>query len=194
MRCSARRRRAAATISIARVIFWMFLTEEIRFLTSLSAMASVVPLVRHGVPGRPPAPPGKDAVPQETLWDFKGRGRRQAVISGRSRGVRACGWGHRLGLRPDGLGLGLALLLLRLLAPAALLVADRVLLGERVALLVEVVAEVVGELLDRVAQRLLGPVGPVAGAHLVQRVGGVGVQALDQLLVELGHAVDADAV
>jgi len=34
MRCSARRRRAAATISIARVIFWMFLTEEIRFLTS----------------------------------------------------------------------------------------------------------------------------------------------------------------
>ena len=34
MRCSARRRRAAATISIARVIFWMFLTEAIRFLTS----------------------------------------------------------------------------------------------------------------------------------------------------------------
>src|SRR3954471_6280988 len=34
MRCSARRRRAAATISMARVIFSMFLTEEIRFLTS----------------------------------------------------------------------------------------------------------------------------------------------------------------
>jgi hypothetical protein len=34
IRCSARRRRAAATISIARVIFWMFFTEEIRFLTS----------------------------------------------------------------------------------------------------------------------------------------------------------------
>src|ERR1700722_4204085 len=34
MRCSARRRRAAATISIARVIFWMFLTEEILVLTS----------------------------------------------------------------------------------------------------------------------------------------------------------------
>ena len=32
--CSARRRRAAATISIARVILWMFLTEEMRFLTS----------------------------------------------------------------------------------------------------------------------------------------------------------------
>ena len=35
MRCSARRSRAAATISIARVIFWMFLTLEMRFLTSL---------------------------------------------------------------------------------------------------------------------------------------------------------------
>src|SRR5205807_9798517 len=32
--CSARRRRAAATISIARVIFWMFLTAPMRFLTS----------------------------------------------------------------------------------------------------------------------------------------------------------------
>ena len=39
MRCSARRRRAAATISIARVIFWMFLTDAMRLLTSLSAMA-----------------------------------------------------------------------------------------------------------------------------------------------------------
>jgi hypothetical protein len=34
MRCSARRRRAAATISIARVILWMFLTLEMRFRTS----------------------------------------------------------------------------------------------------------------------------------------------------------------
>jgi hypothetical protein len=32
---------------------------------------------------RPPAPPGKDADPQESLWDFKGRGRRIAVIGGR---------------------------------------------------------------------------------------------------------------
>jgi hypothetical protein len=31
MRCSARRRRAADIISIARVIFWMFLTDPIRF-------------------------------------------------------------------------------------------------------------------------------------------------------------------
>ena len=35
IRCSARRRRAAATISMARVIFCTFFTEEIRFLTSL---------------------------------------------------------------------------------------------------------------------------------------------------------------
>src|SRR6185312_1415484 len=34
IRCSARRRRAAATVSSARVIFWMFLTELILFLTS----------------------------------------------------------------------------------------------------------------------------------------------------------------
>jgi hypothetical protein len=34
MRCSARRSRAAATISIARVILWMFLTDPMRFLTS----------------------------------------------------------------------------------------------------------------------------------------------------------------
>ncbi len=42
MRCSARRRRAAATISIARVIFWMFLTDAMRFLTSFWAMAYAV--------------------------------------------------------------------------------------------------------------------------------------------------------
>ena len=34
IRCSARRRRAAATISMARVIFWMFFTEPILLLTS----------------------------------------------------------------------------------------------------------------------------------------------------------------
>jgi hypothetical protein len=27
-----------------------------------------------------PAPPGKDADPKESLWDFEGRGRRLAVI------------------------------------------------------------------------------------------------------------------
>ena len=42
IRCSARRRRAAATISIARVIFWMFLTEPMRLLTSFCAMVYAV--------------------------------------------------------------------------------------------------------------------------------------------------------
>ena len=40
MRCSARRSLAAATISIARVIFWTFLTEAIRPLTSLRVAIS----------------------------------------------------------------------------------------------------------------------------------------------------------
>ena len=39
MRCSARRSRAAEIISIARVIFWTFLTDATRPLSSLSAMA-----------------------------------------------------------------------------------------------------------------------------------------------------------
>jgi hypothetical protein len=38
IRCSALRRRAAATISIARVILWMFLTELMRFLMSFWPM------------------------------------------------------------------------------------------------------------------------------------------------------------
>ena len=38
MRCSARRSRAAATISIARVIFWMFFTLPMRLFRSFWAM------------------------------------------------------------------------------------------------------------------------------------------------------------
>ena len=38
MRCSARRSRAAEIISIARVIFWTFLTDATRLLSSFSAM------------------------------------------------------------------------------------------------------------------------------------------------------------
>ena len=38
MRDSARRRRAAEIISIARVIFWTFLTEATRLLSSFAAM------------------------------------------------------------------------------------------------------------------------------------------------------------
>jgi hypothetical protein len=46
--------------------------------------------VSQGVPDRPPAAAGKDAGPQESFWDFKGRGRRQAAISGRRGDVMAC--------------------------------------------------------------------------------------------------------
>ena len=50
MRCSARRRRAAATISIARVILWMFLIDAMRFLTS----AWLAAITRSQPPSRRP--------------------------------------------------------------------------------------------------------------------------------------------
>src|SRR5687767_4897198 len=40
---------------------------------------------------RPPAPPGEDADPKESLWDFEGRGRRMAVTGGRRFRVRRRG-------------------------------------------------------------------------------------------------------
>jgi hypothetical protein len=43
---------------------------------------------------RPPAPPGKDAGPQEYPWYFKGRGRRLVVIGGRRFRVERCGKAH----------------------------------------------------------------------------------------------------
>jgi hypothetical protein len=43
---------------------------------------------------RPPAPPGWDADPQESLWDFKGRGRSVAVIGGRRFRVERCETAH----------------------------------------------------------------------------------------------------
>jgi hypothetical protein len=55
---------------------------------------------------RSPAPPGKDADPQESFWDFKGREakpvarpqaetvRRPAVIGGRRFRVERCGKAH----------------------------------------------------------------------------------------------------
>jgi len=43
---------------------------------------------------RLPAPPGKDADPQESLWDFKGRGRSMAVIGDRRFRVERCGKAH----------------------------------------------------------------------------------------------------
>jgi hypothetical protein len=51
---------------------------------------------------RPPVPPGKDADPQESPWDFKGRGRSMAVYlfaasranSARRFRVERCGRAH----------------------------------------------------------------------------------------------------
>src|ERR1700753_1834247 len=95
MRCSARRSRAAATISIARVIFWMFLTAPMRFFTS------------RCVCGMDPA---------------------QAPGSGR-------------------LGLSLLVVVLALFAVLSTFTATRILVAlvDRVALLVEIEAEVLGE-------------------------------------------------
>jgi hypothetical protein len=50
--------------------------------------------VSRGVLGRSLAAPGKDADPKESLWDFEGRGRRQAAISGRTEDARTYGRGH----------------------------------------------------------------------------------------------------
>jgi hypothetical protein len=43
---------------------------------------------------RPPVPPGKDADPKESLWDFEGRGRSLAVIGGRRFRVERCEKAH----------------------------------------------------------------------------------------------------
>ncbi len=56
IRCSARRSRAAATICMALVIFWMFLTESIRLRTSRCEMAMVpqqAPAYSPSSSGRP---------------------------------------------------------------------------------------------------------------------------------------------
>jgi len=45
---------------------------------------------------RPPAPPGKDADPKESLRDFEGRGRSMAVIGGRRFRVERCEKAHLL--------------------------------------------------------------------------------------------------
>src|SRR4051812_13833244 len=138
MRCSARRRRAAATISIARVILRMFWTEAIRFLTSRCDMC------------------------QGSAWPLRGGAGRLRLCLGlladvSPRPARPIARGTRL----DAVGLALR---------------------QRLALLVEVVAEVVGERGDQVAQRLLGLVGPVASADLVEQLGVLGAHALREAL------------
>ena len=51
----------------------------------------MVPPVSSGVPERSLAATGKDADPQESAQDFKGRGRRRVAISGRCRNAGAHG-------------------------------------------------------------------------------------------------------
>src|SRR3954468_8429261 len=113
MRCSARRRRAAATISMARVIFSIFLIEPIRFLTSRWEA-----IRRWRSPLRAPRTP---------------RTPRRRTSATRRRCPRPCA-----------------------------LYAVGVTALDRLAILVEVVAEVVGELLDEGLDLLDGPVVPVA--------------------------------
>src|SRR5215207_5824267 len=99
--------------------------------------------------------------------------------------------GHRL--RGGGRRLLFRLRRFALLLGAATVV-DLDLLVDRLALLVEVVAEVVGELGDDLLQPVLRLVGPVAVADLLEQLGVLRPHAPDELLVELGHAILGHAV
>src|SRR5689334_15216165 len=146
IRCSARRRRAAATISIARVILRMFLTESIRCLTSrweaamgsggarrrlLLGLLGVLVLAALGLGARR----AREVAPAAVLVP--------AVV------VR--------------IGVGAAR------ADALLLARRLVAVLERMALLVEVVAEVVGEVAHALAHGLLRLLRPVALADLAEQ-------------------------
>ena len=151
MRCSARRRRAAATISIARVIFWMFLTR-------------------------------RDAVLDVAL--------------GLARAERLLLLARAAGAAPPSLVVGLAAAVRRralgAAPPRASALRSASLVVERLALLVEVVAEVVGELADTrssTASWVSSDQSPPA--IFSQQVGALGAQALGQAVEELGDPVDA---
>src|SRR3954468_13933533 len=163
MRCSARRSRAAATISIARVIFWTFLTDEMRSWTSR--------WVGMGSAGRPGG--------LRLLLTVLVRGLAAAVA------VAA------------GLGLG-AVAAVGPLALVAALVAARDAVGlallDRLALLVEVVAEVVGEARHRPVEGFDGLVGPVPAGDLLQEVGVLGAGLLGETVEELRDLVHGDSV
>src|SRR5947209_4373953 len=154
IRCSARRRRAAATISIARVIFWMFLTAPMRFLTS----RCVCGMSRAQAPG--------------------------------SRRLRL-----------------ILLIAPVVVPPLALRAARRTLVAflDRMPLLVEVEAEVLGEARDRLLDRLLRLLAPVAPGDLLEEirlaaphgVGEVGEEAVefvhhDSVQVPAGRRVYLD--
>src|SRR5947208_4574080 len=150
MRCSARRRRAAATISIARVILRMFCTLAMRFWTSrwldMAAAAALGGLVLRFV-----------------------------LVLGLVlvRGLILCGC---------------------LVPPAAADVAVGVVLLQRLALLVEVVAEIGRIVGDQRVHGLLGLVRPVAAADLLQELAGLRARTLGQTSEELGNPIDRDAV
>src|SRR3954464_15607471 len=72
--------------------------------------------------------------------------------------------------------------------------AIRLTLLDRIALLVEVRAEIVDRLGDRVAELLLDLVAPVPLSDLPHHVGVLGVESLKERLVEFLDAVDLDAV
>src|SRR5258708_7247017 len=65
---------------------------------------------------------------------------------------------------------------------------------ERLTFLVEVWPEVIERLGDRLAEGPLELVVPLAGVEPLDRVLVLGVQALQQELEELAHALDLDAV
>ncbi len=65
---------------------------------------------------------------------------------------------------------------------------------ERLALLVEVVAEVLRERLDGVVNRLLRLLRPVAPGDLLEHGAVLGVHPFGQLEQELGDALDVDAI
>ena len=71
---------------------------------------------------------------------------------------------------------------------------ERRVVVQRLALLVEVVAEVRGERLDGLAHLLLGLLRPVAAVDLLAQLLVLGVQAFGQAEQELGHALDVQAV
>src|SRR4051794_3738149 len=145
MRCSARRSRAAATISMARVIFCTFFTEPMRARMSLSVAISSA-----GDWG--PGTGDSSGRPLLLLRLLLGS---LVVIAVLPR-------------------LGALLPLLLVLDPVGLALLDRV------ALLIEVGAEVVHRLDDGVFHLALDLVAPLALANLLHQVLLLRVQALDR--------------
>src|SRR5215216_5833785 len=153
IRCSARRSRAAATISIARVILWMFLTDAMRFLTSFWVAIRRAPSCRCARRAAQRARTTGCEVPCAASAGVL-TVRRSSCLGpnfllgplDRALGLLAFGLGFLLGL-------GLLSGTRRRLLLLARLDAIGFALGDRVTLLVEVGTEVVDHLGDRLAER-----------------------------------------